>query len=73
MQPDRTVPREGASAPYYRASVTEIPALIVIPVVVHGAGMTPELVQQIYRMALERALAACRPSIWDLAQRISPN
>ncbi len=73
MQPDRIVPREGASAPYYRTAFTEVPALVVFPVALSGAGMRPEDVQQIYRVALERALAACRPSIWNLAQRVSSN
>ncbi|MGO9469555.1 MAG: hypothetical protein ACLQIB_21415 [Isosphaeraceae bacterium] len=73
MQPDRIVSREGASAPYYRAALTEVPALVVFPVAGPGVGMTPEDAWEIYRVALERALAACRPSIWDLTQRISAN
>jgi len=73
MQPDRIVSREGASTPYYRATVTEVPALVVFPVSVSGVGIRPEDAQQIYRVALERARAACRPSIWNLAQRTCLN
>jgi len=73
MQPDRIVSREGASTPYYRATVTEVPALVVFPVALSGMGIGPEDAQQIYRVALERARAACRPSIWDITQRICLN
>jgi len=73
MQPDHIVSREGASTPYYRAAFTEVPALVVFPVFLSGVGITPEDAQQIYRVALERARAACRPSIWNLTQRICLN
>jgi hypothetical protein len=73
MQPDHMVFREGASTPYYRATVTEVPALVVFPPSVSGVGIGPEDVQEIYRVALERARAACRPSIWNLAKRICLN
>jgi hypothetical protein len=69
MQADRNVSREGASTPYYRAALTEFPLMVVCPLPVFSAGMRPEDMQQIYQLALERAQAACRPSIWDLGQR----
>jgi hypothetical protein len=69
MQPDRIVAREGASTPYYRTELTEVPALVVFPLPALGMGIRPEDAQEIYRLALERALATCRPSIWELAQR----
>ena len=73
MQPDRIVSREGASTPYYRATVSEVPALVLFPVSFFGVGIKPEDAQEIYRVALERAQAACRPSIWNLTQRICLN
>jgi hypothetical protein len=73
MQPDRLVSREGASTPYYRAALTQVPALVVFPVSATGVGISPQDAQQIYRLALERARAACRPSIWNLAQHICLN
>ncbi len=73
MQPDRIVSREGASTPYYPATVTAVPGLVVFPVCFTGGGGSPEDAQEIYRVALERARAACQPSIWNLAQRICLN
>jgi len=73
MQADRSLSREGASAPYYRTDLTKVPGMIVFPLAVFGVGIRPEHAQQIYQLALERARAACRPSIWDLAQRACLN
>jgi hypothetical protein len=73
MQPDRIVSWEGASTPYYRAPFPEVPALVVFPAPISGVEITPDDAQEIYRIALERALAACRPSIWNLAQRVCLN
>jgi hypothetical protein len=73
MQPDRIVSREGASTPYYRAPVIEVPALVMFPAPALGMSISLADAQQIYRLALERARAACRPSIWELTQRISLN
>jgi hypothetical protein len=36
-------------------------------------GMTPSDANEIYQLALERAWAAIRPSIWALAQRVCVN
>ena len=73
MQPDDLVSREGASTPYYRPTRTEVPALVIFPLSAAGAGITAEEAQAIYTLAHERALAACRPSIWQLAQHICLN
>jgi hypothetical protein len=73
MQADRNVSREGASTPYYRTDLAEAPALVVFPLAVFGVGIGIEHAQQIYQLALERARAACRPSIWDLAQQACLN
>ncbi len=73
MQADRSVSREGASTPYYRTASSDVPAMVVCPLGVFGAGIRPEDFQQIYQLALERARAACRPSIWDLARRPNMN
>jgi hypothetical protein len=73
MQADRSVSREGASTPYYRTAFTEIPGMMVFPLAVFGVGIRPEDAQQIYQLALERARAACRPSIWELAHRACMN
>lgn len=69
MQADYSVSREGASTPYYRTALTDFPAMVVCPLAVFGVGIGLAGAEQIYRLALERARAACRPSIWDLAQR----
>jgi hypothetical protein len=73
MQADHNVSREGASTPYYRTDLTNVPLMVVFPLAVFGVGIRLEHAQQIYQLALERARAACRPSIWDLAQQSSLN
>lgn len=73
MRADHGVSREGASAPYYRTALREVPAVVVFPVAVFGVGISPEQAQHIYQLALERARAACRPSIWELAHRACVN
>jgi hypothetical protein len=72
MQSKRMVSSEGASTPYYRPPFTEVPALVVFPVSL-GMGVVPADAQWIYEMALERARAACAPSVWALAQRVCVN
>ena len=72
MQSKRMVSSEGASTPYYRPALTEVPALVVFPLP-NGIGFMPADAQQIYEVALERALAACAPSLWELAHRVSAN
>jgi hypothetical protein len=67
------VAREGASTPYYRTELTEVPAVVVFPLPAFGMGISPEDAQTIYRVALERARAACRPSIWELGRRSCAN
>ncbi len=46
------------------------PAMAVCPV---GTPMTPEAMQEIYRVAYERALAAARPTVYELASAASAN
>jgi hypothetical protein len=69
MQADRSVSRDGASTPYYRTALADLPVMVVFPLAVFGGGIPAEEAQRIYQIAFERARAACRPSIWDLAQR----
>ena len=62
---------EGASTPYHRPAPALDPVLVVC--LIWGVRMTPELVQEIYRVALERSRAAFRPSMRELAQRVCLN
>jgi hypothetical protein len=59
---------EGASTPYYRAVPVMDPILVVCPI--WGMALTPAVVQEIYRVALERSHAAIRPAF---GHRISMN
>ena len=68
MQSRGIVLGEGASTPYYRATPVVDPVLMVCPI--WGMRMTPEVVQEIYRVALEQSRAAFRPSF---SQRICLN
>lgn len=72
MQSKRMVSSEGASTPYYRPVVSDVPALVVFPVSI-GMGIAPDDAQSIYELALERARAACAPSVWALSQRVCLN
>jgi hypothetical protein len=73
MQPNRVVSMDGGSTLSYWSTVADVPALAVIPLPAYGMGMTPSDANQIYQLALERAWAAVRPSIWSLAQRVCLN
>jgi hypothetical protein len=49
------------------------PGLVVCPIPVAAPGVSPAAVQEIYRLAYERALAAARPSRYELALAVSRN
>jgi hypothetical protein len=57
---------EGASQPDYPFGKMQAPALVIVPI--PGSRMTPETAEEIYRVALEWARAAFRPSLVDLAR-----
>ena len=73
MQSNRGVSTDGGSTLSYWPTVANVPALAVIPLPAFGMGMTPSDANEIYQLALERAWAAIRPSIWALAQRVCVN
>jgi hypothetical protein len=73
MHSNRIVSREGASTPYYWSATEQVPGLVVVPVTVFGGEITLEHAQQIYQLALDKARASCRPSIWSLAQLVCLN
>jgi hypothetical protein len=52
--------------------VKELPALVVCPIPI-AVGVVPADAHGIYELALERARAACAPSVWSLAQRVCTN
>jgi hypothetical protein len=69
----REIGGEGASAPWIRSEVAPATGLVVCPMFSAEAGMDASMVQEIYRMAYERARAASRPSAYEIAHRICWN
>jgi hypothetical protein len=64
---------EGASTPWLRAEPTREPALVVFPMAPSAACTDALMVQEIYRLAYERARAAMRPTPYEVARRICWN
>jgi hypothetical protein len=65
MSAGRRFPIEQAtSTPWLRPALAEFPGLVACPI--PGAGV-PDAVQEMYRMAYERAQAAARPTAYQRA------
>jgi hypothetical protein len=73
MPASRVIGGEGASLFGDRSASAPTPGLVLCPVVASTAGMTTEMVEQIYQLAFERAQAALRPSEYERAQSICWN
>jgi len=50
-----------------------VPGLVVCPIPVVAPGVFPGAAGEIYRVAYERALAAQRPSLYELSLQVSRN
>jgi hypothetical protein len=59
--------------PWLTASSAAAPGLVACPVALVGFYAAPGVVQELYRVAYERARAAARPSRYELAFHSSPN
>jgi hypothetical protein len=64
---------EGASTPWFRSESGTESGLVLCPMLPLGARMDASTMHEIYRLAYERARAALRPSIYEIAQRICWN
>ena len=64
---------EGASTPWLRSERASGSGLVVCPMLPLGHSMDATWVQEIYRLAYERAAAAQRPSAYEVAQRVCAN
>ncbi len=60
---------EGASTPWLRTEPTREPAVMVFPMALFAVCTDAPMVQDIYRLAYERARAAMRPSAYEVARR----
>jgi hypothetical protein len=60
---------EGASTPWIRSDRGSAAGLVVFPMLSVGGGMEAGMVQEIYRLAYERAQAAVRPSAYEKVQQ----
>jgi hypothetical protein len=64
---------EGASTPHFAAARVSINSVIFCPVPGAAMGLTPALADEIYRMALELAIRATSPSLYEQAQHVCEN
>jgi hypothetical protein len=64
---------EGASTQTHRPGPPSIPAVVVFPLFMPGSATTCDALFDIYRVAYEQALAALRPSPYELAARFAAN
>jgi hypothetical protein len=64
---------EGASMPWVRGEVEASPGLVVCPMFSADPALHATAVQEIYRLAYERARAMMRPSIYEIASKASMN
>jgi hypothetical protein len=64
---------DGTSAPEMTSAFVAIPALMLCPIFLSPAATTHEAVQELYRLAYEKAKAAFRPSRYERAQRLCWN
>jgi hypothetical protein len=72
MQPMVIANGEGATAVTVDARMLSVPAMVVWPMF-GWTGAPSQVLEQIYRMAWERACAELRPSAYERAQRVSLN
>jgi hypothetical protein len=64
---------EGASMPWVRSERASGSGLVVCPMLPLGHGMEASWVEEIYRLAFERARAALRPSAYERILQECPN
>ncbi len=68
MSMHRVIGGEGASVPWLRVESGSAPGLVLCPMLPSNAATAVGTVQEIYRLAYERAQAALRPSAYDIAR-----
>jgi len=64
---------DSTSQPWPSPTPTVVPGLVVCPIPVLALGVFPGAAGEIYRFAYERALAAQRPSLYELSLLVSRN
>ena len=69
MSMRRVIAGEGDSMPWFRGESGPAPGLVVCPMLTPSAGTNATMLQEVYRMAYERAQAALRPTAYELAGR----
>jgi hypothetical protein len=69
----RQIGGEGASIPWTRPESETTAGLVVCPLTPSDIGWDATMVNEVYRLAYERARAALRPSAYELALRVCDN
>jgi hypothetical protein len=64
---------EGASTLTLRRPTAVIPSVVVLPNFLGTTAMATSAQNQIYHLAYERAQAALRPSLYEIAMRFTGN
>ncbi len=73
MSMRRVMSGEGASTPWPGSESGAAAGLVVCPMLAPGVAMDAMKVQEIYRLAYERAQAALRPSAYEMALSVCWN